>query len=467
MSNISQFRVRDIGTVVAPRTVAEVVDLVNHARAARRAIYPLSTGMNWGFGSREPVRDVDLLVDLGHLDAVRRIDTHHGFAIIEPGVTQAQLARALIGTDFMVNLTASSAHTSVLGNALDRGVGLHRQRDADLVGVEVVTGAGQLARIGYQPDVAHRSHGYVHGIGPNALGLFAQSNFGVVTAGTIRLIRRQPCVRVLRLLFNHRELDATIPMFRDWQDEGLLTGVVKIYDSSAALAYGAGGSPADHAAYICVAGDHDFVNAKERLIRKRSAGWLNQWDTLHADSPLSPCESMLVYAYAGDPSRNDGQLHAAFGAGAHAIDEQDRWGWLFFCSMIPATGVAVRRASAIIAVARPPKNALIGCTVNLLPSGATDLVTSIKIDLRTDGPDCAHRFLDRLHTTFIAEGFDPYRLDVEHMAAAAAIRADEGQEAVLRAIANCLDPAGIVAPERYVDKPSSPYGPAQREVLPR
>ncbi|MEC4156513.1 FAD-binding protein, partial [Escherichia coli] len=83
--------------------------------------------------------------------AVRKIDTDQGWAIIEPGVTQGELSELLIGTQKMLNITASSAHSSFLGNALDRGVGLRHQRTEDLVGIEVLLPTGKIIRVGWWP----------------------------------------------------------------------------------------------------------------------------------------------------------------------------------------------------------------------------------------------------------------------------------------------------------------------------
>ena len=58
------------------------------------------------------------------------------------------LSEVLASTKYAVNVTASCANTSVIGNALDRGVGFHRQRSDDLAALEVVVGNGDLLRVG-------------------------------------------------------------------------------------------------------------------------------------------------------------------------------------------------------------------------------------------------------------------------------------------------------------------------------
>ena len=48
-------------------------DIVNEARTRNTPLYPVSTGMNWGLGSRHPVRDDCVLVDLRRLDRIREL----------------------------------------------------------------------------------------------------------------------------------------------------------------------------------------------------------------------------------------------------------------------------------------------------------------------------------------------------------------------------------------------------------
>lgn len=116
LRDVGEFAAREVRAVARPGTV--------EANASRRTLYPYSTGRNWGLGSRKPSRPTDALVDLRRLAAIRELDRVRGFAVIEPGVTQQALARALHDTDWTFNVTGSCADTSVLGNALERGVGI-------------------------------------------------------------------------------------------------------------------------------------------------------------------------------------------------------------------------------------------------------------------------------------------------------------------------------------------------------
>lgn len=126
------------------RTVDQVKACVDRARREGRALYPISTGLNWGYGSATPPRDGAVLLDLSGMNRILnagQISEANPVAVIEPGVTQRQLHEFLsqFCPRLSFNVTGSSVDTSILGNALDRGVGYLGPRRDDVFGLEVVT----------------------------------------------------------------------------------------------------------------------------------------------------------------------------------------------------------------------------------------------------------------------------------------------------------------------------------------
>ena len=87
-AELSESEPRHIPAILYPTTLREVQDIVEAARANGTPLYPVSTGMNWGLGSRHPVRDGCVLVDLRRLDRLRDLNLAHGYAVIEAGVSQ-------------------------------------------------------------------------------------------------------------------------------------------------------------------------------------------------------------------------------------------------------------------------------------------------------------------------------------------------------------------------------------------
>jgi len=154
-------------------------------------------------------------------------------AVIEPGVTQRQLADFLRKhcPSLMFNTTGSALDTSILGNALDRGVGYFGPRVDDLFGLEVVTGAGTVLQTGFRRlgEDSPLAHCHPYGLGPMLDGLFFQGNFGIVTSACFRLMpRREQHVAVSMALAPGVGLAAFIDALARLKREGLLTSVAHV-----------------------------------------------------------------------------------------------------------------------------------------------------------------------------------------------------------------------------------------------
>lgn len=183
-----------------PCSVLEVQDCVLTARREGKALYPISTGLNWGYGSATPPLPGGVLLDLSRMNRIRNaaeISLAHPVALIEPGVTQAQLQDFLqeFCPQLSFNVTGSARETSILGNALDRGVGYLGPRREDVFGLEIVTGRGELLQTGFRRlgETSPLAHTHPYGLGPMLDGLFFQSNFGVVTSACLKLLPRPEC----------------------------------------------------------------------------------------------------------------------------------------------------------------------------------------------------------------------------------------------------------------------------------
>lgn len=189
LADLAENRARNVAAIIYAADTDVVRRVVLEANARAVPIYPVSTGKNWGLGSRTPVTDGCILLDLGDMNRVRKLDLERGIALVEPGVTQGMLADRLEGTPFLLNVTTSCRDSSVLGNILDRGQGVLRLRTDELLGLEVVLGNGTVISTGGIGPADERQY-FGGGTGPDATRLFCQSNFGVVTAAAIALVPR-------------------------------------------------------------------------------------------------------------------------------------------------------------------------------------------------------------------------------------------------------------------------------------
>ncbi len=229
-ANISEYKPREIPVILKPTTTEEVIRVVEIANRYHTPLYPISTGKNWGLGSRLPVVPECAIVDLGQLNSVVTVNEHFRYAIIEPGVTQKQLSDHLkaIKSSLILNVTGSAEDTSIVGNVLERGVGALDHRIQDLLGLEVILGNGQVVRTGFWHFHEESDHKnfiayYSHGIGPDLNGLFAQSNMGIVTKIILRLslYRRR---KGIYFFFPEENLISTINEIRSLREERLIVG---------------------------------------------------------------------------------------------------------------------------------------------------------------------------------------------------------------------------------------------------
>ncbi|MFE0106554.1 FAD-binding oxidoreductase [Streptomyces sp. NPDC059009] len=450
--NVSMFRPRDVLGVIRPGTVAQVQDVVRAfaGRAEAPGLHVVSTGRNWGLGSREPAMDGAVTLDLGGLDRVRDLNTSDGWAVVEPGVTQLELATLLSGTERMLNVTASSGHTSVLGNAVDRGVGLRRQRTLDLVGLEVVLPDGELIRTGWWPEPGRRTPVNAHGLGPAPLSLFTQSNLGVVTAATVRLLPRPEAQRVLRLSFGQENLTAALDELRRWTAQGLVSGVLKVYDAVSTESYG--GAGAEYLAHVCVDGTPASTAAMaDLLVQEAHASGLFTRVVRNEVEPVAPDDlvaRVVESAYSGDPSHNDTMLKSAVGRSADLVDSEGG-GWLFFLPLVPFDGSSVSHALALLDQVHAETGARAGSTINALDPDVIDLVVSFRFPRTREAAERAHRALDRTYALFAEAGFIPYRLDSDHQAWVDRLSPDDSGRAFVRRLKQQLDPNQVIAPGRY------------------
>lgn len=230
--------------VLRPTSAADVQELVRTARREGWALYPISTGRNWGYGAPEQLSPGMKLLDLSGMRRIinsSQISLSNPVAVIEPGVTQGDLSAFLKqhqpGLTF--NVTGSARETSLLGNCLDRGVGYLGPRRDDLFGLEVVTGTGEILRTGFRRlgEGSALAHCHPFGLGPMLDGLFFQGNFGVVTSACFRLLPRADAeVAVSLALRDVGRLAELIDALCDLKRRGVVGSVTHLANQARARA---------------------------------------------------------------------------------------------------------------------------------------------------------------------------------------------------------------------------------------
>lgn len=178
---------RVASAAVAPANVEQVQQIVRVANSYRIPLYPISTGRNLTYGGSAPTLSGSVVVDLKRMNRILEVDEDRNFALVEPGVSYFDLYNYITERGLKVMLDVPDpGWGSPVGNSLDHGVGYtmapYRDHFGSHCGMEVVTPEGDVIRTGNGAMPGSESwQDYRYGVGPTVDGLFAQSNFGIVT----------------------------------------------------------------------------------------------------------------------------------------------------------------------------------------------------------------------------------------------------------------------------------------------
>jgi len=184
---------RRIPAILRPANRAEVQECVRIANRCGVPLYPISSGRNWGYGSRVPSAEGCVLLDLGRMNRIVDFSEDLAYVTLEPGVTQAQLYDFLRqqNSNLWMDCTGASPHCSLIGNTMERGFGHTPYGDhfAHSCGLEVVLPDGSAIETGFARYAGAKAAPlYRWGLGPSLDGLFTQSSFGIVTRMTLWLM---------------------------------------------------------------------------------------------------------------------------------------------------------------------------------------------------------------------------------------------------------------------------------------
>ncbi len=211
---------------VAPQTAEEVQAVVRAANVHKTPLWVISRGKNFGYGGAAPVMSGTIVLDLSRMKKIE-IDEEFGTALLEPGVGFFDLYDHVQANNLPFWLSVpGNSWGSVIGNALDRGVGYTTYGDhaSKVHGLEVVLPDGELVRTGMgamagSPNWTLHPYGY----GPSWDGMFFQSNFGVVTKAGVWLMPEPEAMHGLNLeLPNPDDLGWAVDLVAKFRREGLL-----------------------------------------------------------------------------------------------------------------------------------------------------------------------------------------------------------------------------------------------------
>lgn len=185
-----------VSAAVAPSNTEEVQKIVRVANEFEIPVYPISTGKNLGYGGAAPNMDGSVCIDLKRMNKILEIDSTRCFALVEPGVSYFDLYNYIQEHDLDLWIDCPEpGWGSVMGNALERGVGYTGQNYRDHFGahcgLEVVLPNAEVIRTGMGALPGSSTwQDYKYGFGPYVDGLFSQGNYGIVTKMGIHLMPR-------------------------------------------------------------------------------------------------------------------------------------------------------------------------------------------------------------------------------------------------------------------------------------
>jgi 4-cresol dehydrogenase (hydroxylating) len=488
--------------IVWPHSTEQVQETVRIARRFGIALYPISRGKNWGYGDACAPTEGAVIVDLSRMTAIEEVNAELGYVVIQPGVTQGQLSEAVQheAPGFWMDCTGAGPDASIVGNALERGFGHTPYGDhmRSSCGMEVVLANGSILHTGFgHYPKARASKVFPYGVGPVLDGLFTQSNFGIVTRlcvwlypvpeafrfFAISLEREEdllPLIDALRPLRLQGILNSAVHIGNDlrmisslrsfpWETttETPLTRdiVLKLRRETGIGAWNVGGS---------LTGTTGQVRCAAKRLRKavRSLGKV----VFLGDRKLALAKGVLNYLPRVGPLRRwSSQLEAVLPnysllkgipsaaplLGAQwrvrkpepmATDPLDTdCGLLWIAPVLPLRGADAKALMTLVTPLFHHHGFDLMATFTLLNERAMVAVLNVAYDKTLAEEAAMAEQCYKVITEAVMEaGYIPYRGSALNMDALH--EEDDTFWAVTQAIKNALDPAGIIAPGRYIPK---------------
>jgi len=235
--------------VVVPGNTEEVAQVVKAAQRASVPIVPRGSGT--GLAGGAVPAEGGIVLSLARLDRILKIDLQNRIAIVEPGVINLDITKAVAKDGlFYAPDPSSQAACSVGGNVANNSGGPHTLAYGvttnHVLGIEVVLDDGQIIWLGGQvPDTP----------GYDLCGIFvgSEGTMGIVTKVAVRLMQTRESVRTLLAVFD--QMDAATQSVVDITAAGIIPAALEIMDRTTIEAIERGapvGLPRDAEAVLIV-----------------------------------------------------------------------------------------------------------------------------------------------------------------------------------------------------------------------
>jgi 4-cresol dehydrogenase (hydroxylating) flavoprotein subunit len=470
LANISQCAPRAVSAILTPRTKDEIVNIIGIANKYRAPLYPVSTGKNWGLGSMLPIQDQCSIVLLSHMNAIIEVNSPLRYAIIEPGVTQQQLADYLNTVDrsLTFNVTGAGPDTSIVGNILDRGTGYLGQRTQNLLAMEIVLGNQQIVRTGFgrfyeSLPAAHPF--YAHGVGPDLNQFFTQANYGIVTSVAISLVpRRRYILAVARI--HEQALQQALDICLRLKDHSIIQdGPLFLNEEDPRFSFLGTDTTPCAAQYewmiiLRLSGVDRVLVAQQSEVTTHFSSvctHIEFYDSARASvgDDMPPSIQAMLDILDGQPTRFNlealARLNPHYNGKSLDMDGNASIpGFVCVLPVVPLNGALVM--SVITSVLEVSRSFHVRPALSFTPMNAFAMEGFIRLHFDRLNPsqvEQAHTWSQVVEEQLAQQGYHSYRLSVDQMLRAT-YRKDDTFSQTISSIKRVLDPQAIIAPGRYI-----------------
>ncbi|KAI1624417.1 glycolate oxidase [Exophiala viscosa] len=224
--------------VVFPSSTAEVQSVVLWANKYLIPIYPISMGRNLGYGGAAPRVPGSVVLDLGkRMNKVLKINARSATCQVEPGVSYYALYEEIqkLGLPLWIDCPDLGGG-SVLGNAIDRGVGYTPYGDhfSKHCGMEIVLPTGELLRTGMGAMEGKNGtdnptwESFQPPYGPYSDGMFSQSNYGIVTKMGFWLMPETGSKTYMVVFPNDNDFEQIVEVIRPLAQQGVFANIPQL-----------------------------------------------------------------------------------------------------------------------------------------------------------------------------------------------------------------------------------------------
>ncbi len=492
-SNVTKF-LADNTQEFFPTCIKEIKEVLKHANENNLTIYPISTGRNWGLGSKVPPDKDSIILNLSEMTEITNYDSQFGVISIEPGVTQAQLSDFLKNNNskYFIDVTGSSKDTSIIGNILERGISYNDLRVSSLISLEVLLPSGEVIHTGQERFSNSKTKFlYKHGVGPELTGLFLQSNFGIVTKVNLKLHKRKKYNTLVQLNYNSiNHFSSSLANFKYLMDDNIIDSIFHLANRERAI-----GAIHNHLEFVLEQNKvHKKTDPRILLTKALKTPWVatgvissniyivNIIKLIILRAKLKPFCKVTFFNYnllnvlevilrvfnvkkikslmqATKPFRTLYNGHPTDAALSSVLDlnsyktqdslhEKVDLSERGFCYCLPITKLEKDSCNDMVLIIEDICNSF-----NFTPSITLNPITEdlleavVSIDFESHQAFKAHDCIRKLNQVLMQNGHTPYRTDIKNYHLF--FGTNKEYDRILKGIKDVFDPNNIISPSRY------------------